>query len=126
MIPVPQTPIQRGDLEIPGGWVAHVPEIIVSAEDIPRYFALVRSLGVPGAKLSSEIQETVQEVLNQGWCFRLRKKTGYWAEEYAARYGDLQGFRPEQAQLLFWPGKNTGRAGERGREQLFADMRRGE
>jgi hypothetical protein len=119
------TDISTHGLTVPGGWYAHVPEILkVDDAYLAAFTPWFLRRGYNPGHAQDECLRRVQAMFEGQWIYALRKAIGRWAREYEKRFGDLEGFDPEYMSSAFVPAQQFGRAGNPAIGAMFAEMRR--
>ena len=103
-----------------------VPSIELLSHEEQVYVDYLISRRVPAGEAREQVKESMQALFTRAWFQGLREMLLNRAAEYIKMYPELnlRGFDPEELQVAYMPGENTGREGKQFVRVMLAEMAR--
>ena len=115
--------LTTGNITIPGGWHAWVPEGTNDAQALQLYARYYAADGLRPAQSLEKAEAMLQAVLQNDWSRRLTQFVRREAKLHVSKVGSLAGFDPERLQAAFMPHDNKiGCGGKNALRVLRAEM----
>jgi hypothetical protein len=121
---VKMSEISRDGIVIPGGWLARMPEIEISAADLAAYISYFTRQGWPVGVAEGFVREAMQKVFERGWSVGLREMIALKARDFMKMGGSLEDFDPSAISAAYVPFENRGRPGKPAIKRRLLEMRR--